>query len=295
KQLRIEKYSGLLDHLASEAANRGNAPGQAFILPSSFAGSPRNMHQNYQDAMAIVRKYGKPDLFITLTCNPKWEEINNNLQKGEAPQFRPDLLARVFHLKLKQLIHDICKQHIFGVPHAHILLILKEEHKPKTKEIIDKIVCAEIPSEQNFQRLHATVMQHMIHGPCNEKNLNLPCMQNGKCSKQFPKEFQNETIENCDGYPKYRRRDNGIGTVLHGQLINNSWVVPYNPFLLLKYNCHINVEICASIKSVKYLFKYVYKGHDCANVLITEHNTVQHDEIKTFTDSRYISAPEAAW
>ncbi|XP_030045003.1 LOW QUALITY PROTEIN: uncharacterized protein LOC115459298 [Microcaecilia unicolor] len=266
------------------------------------------MHQNYQDA--IVRKYGKPDLFISMTCNPRWEEITQNLKKGQAPEFRPDLLTRVFHLKLKELLHDICKKHILGVPlakihviefqkrglpHAHILIILKEEHKPKRKEIIDQIVCAEIPEINNFPHLHAIVAKHMIHGPCNDYNLNFPCMLNGKCSKQFPKPFQNETIENYDEYPKYRRRDNGVGTLLNGKFINNPWVVPYNPFLLLKYNSHINVEVCASIKSVKYLFKYVYKGHNCANVVITEHQTLQHDEIKKFTDSRYVSAPEAAW
>ncbi|XP_030058284.1 uncharacterized protein LOC115469629 [Microcaecilia unicolor] len=310
KILQVEKYKGLMDHLATEITDPQFTPGQPFILPSTFSGSPRNMHQTYQDAMAIVRKYGKPDLFITMTCNPKWEEITQHLEKGQMPEFRPDLLARVFHLKLKQLLQDICKEHIFGIPlakihviefqkrglpHAHILLILKEEHKPKNTEIIDKIVCAEIPDIQKFPRLHAIVTKHMIHGPCNDTTLHLPCMVSGKCSKEFPKTFQNETIQNCDGYPKYRRRDNGGVTVVHGKIINNTWVVPYNPFLLLKYNSHINVEVCASIKSVKYLFKYVYKGHDCANVVIKEHKTLQHDEIKTFTDSRYVTAPEAAW
>jgi len=37
------------------------------------------MLQNYQDAMAIVNKFGKPNLFITMTCNPKWHEIEENL------------------------------------------------------------------------------------------------------------------------------------------------------------------------------------------------------------------------
>jgi len=35
-------------------------------------------------------------------------------------------------------------------------------------------------------------------------------------------------------------------------------VVPYNPILLMRFNCHINVEICCSIESVKYLYKYIY-------------------------------------
>ena len=81
---------------------------------------------------------------------------------------------------------------------------------------------------------------------------------------------------------------------MRNESIDISWIVPYNPYFSLKFNCHINVESCASVKSVKYLFKYVYKGLNCANVVIKE-NALDHDEIKTFMDSRYVSAPEAAW
>src|SRR5580698_11665850 len=75
------------------------------------------------------------------------------------------------------------------------------------------------------------------------------------------------------------------------------WWTTFGWFLTisLKYNCYINVESCASVQSVKYLFKYVYKGHDCANVKIQEHKTLEHDEVTTFMDSRYVSPPEAAW
>jgi len=119
-------------------------------------------------------------------------------------------------------------------------------------------------------------------------------MDSGKCTKKFPKDFQEETNPNCDGYPKYRRPNNGRFAMINGRRVDNRWIVPYNSFLSLKYNCHINVEVCASIKSVKYLFKYVYKGHDCANVTVQERGTYEHNEIKTYIDSRYVSAPEAA-
>jgi len=69
-------------------------------------------------------------------------------------------------------------------------------------------------------------------------------------------------------------------------------VVPYNPYLSLTYNCHINVEVCTSVKSVKYLFKYIYKGHDCATVRL---DTLTRNESALFLDTRYISAPEAIW
>jgi hypothetical protein len=49
--------------------------------------------------MAICREYHKPDFFITMTCNPKWEEITKELRPGETVEDRPDLVARVFKLK----------------------------------------------------------------------------------------------------------------------------------------------------------------------------------------------------
>ncbi|XP_053568401.1 uncharacterized protein LOC128657987 [Bombina bombina] len=308
--LRIEKYTGLMDYIQSEAAAQGLMPGKAVILPSSFQGSPRNMAQNYHDAMAIVRKYGKPDYFITMTCNPKWPEILDNLLEGQAVEFRPDLVARVFNLKLNSLLNDILNKHVLGspcakvhviefqkrgLPHAHILLILKAEDKPNDAETIDTFISAEIPDEQIYPRLHAIVIKHMIHGPCGEHNLNSPCMVDGNCSKNFPKNFQKETLINVDGYPRYRRQKNDTTVIVKGKKIDNSWVVPYSPYFCLKYNCHINVESCVSVKSVKYLFKYVYKGYDCANISINEQNTLQHDEIQNFLDTRYVSAPEAVW
>jgi Helitron helicase-like domain at N-terminus len=105
------------------------------------------MYQLYQDSMVIVRTCGKPDLFITMTCNPKWLEIVEALLLlgRVGPQDRPDVVARVFKLKLNDsLLHDLYKSHVFGHTLAHvwhviefqkqglphILLILDRNHKP---------------------------------------------------------------------------------------------------------------------------------------------------------------------
>ena len=77
-------------------------------------------------------------------------------------------------------------------------------------------------------------------------------------------------------------------------MADNSFVVPYNPFLFRKYRAHINVEACATIKSVKYLFKYCYKGHDCASMEMRLEGEA-HDKIKTYLQCRYVLAPEAMW
>ena len=73
----------------------------------------------YQDAMAVVRKLGKPDLFITFTCNPQWPEISENLLSGQTPTDRPDIVTRVFHLKLREFLQDIVG-HIFGQVAAYM-------------------------------------------------------------------------------------------------------------------------------------------------------------------------------
>ena len=53
--------------------------------------------KNYQDAMAMIAKFGKPDLFLTFTCNPKWHEITESLSEL---LHCPDILTRVFKMKL---------------------------------------------------------------------------------------------------------------------------------------------------------------------------------------------------
>lgn len=106
------------------------------------------------------------------------------------------------------------------------------------------------------------------------------------------------------GFPIYKRRQ-GKFTVKKGNAtLDNQWVVPYNRHLLVKYQCHINVEICAHARSLKYLFKYCLKGHDRATVEIRgkkrkSNNGEKHDEcedeIQSFFDGRYICGCEAAY
>ena len=87
-----------------------------FILPSSFTRSPRYMIENYQDAMAICRWVGYPDLFITFTCNAKWPEIKLFLSRklGKKIEDRLDVVARVFNIKLDQLLNDLKHGRHFG-------------------------------------------------------------------------------------------------------------------------------------------------------------------------------------
>lgn len=95
--LRSESLQAVIDAMGNETARE---LGSHIILPPSFTGGPRDMNARYQDAMAIVRSVGKPDLFITFTCNPNWPEITSALKPGQVAADRPDLTNRVFKLKV---------------------------------------------------------------------------------------------------------------------------------------------------------------------------------------------------
>ena len=88
--------------------------GRKTVLNSSFVGSKRWYNSEFQDAMAICREFRKPDYFITFTCNPNWTEITQNLRPGETAQDRPDIVARLFKLKVDQLMDDLVKNKILG-------------------------------------------------------------------------------------------------------------------------------------------------------------------------------------
>ncbi len=223
RQLRCDLYNGLQDAL-NVGDILGNNIGQKMILLLSFQGDKRVMGQLYQDAMARVRKFGKSDLFVTFTCNPKWKEITNFLFSRQIAKDRPELVTRVFNLKLDALLKDI-KYGVLGnviakiwviefqkrgLPHAHILLILNEALKLRTTEDNDSMVSAEIPNLIRHPEVYETVTSCMVHGPCGLDFLNAQCMEQGKCKKRYPHSFSEETRCDVDGYPEYRCRQTHI-------------------------------------------------------------------------------------
>lgn len=115
-KLRTDLYSGLHDAI-ERGDTRTEQVGKRIVLPSSFTGSRRNKAQNFQDAMAICRWAGYPDIFLTFTCNAKWPEIQYMLDeagRGQKPEDRPDIVNRVYNIKLKELLIDIKERKYFG-------------------------------------------------------------------------------------------------------------------------------------------------------------------------------------
>lgn len=314
RKVRAELYQGVVDAVAGGEMDPRRV-GRRIVLPAGHLGSPRSFIQLYQNAMAIVRVYGRPDYFITFTCNPKWREIQDALLPGQQPNDRPDLIVRVFRLKLQELFDLLFKKHVLGhivgavwvlehqkrsLPHVHMVCINAAADKMRTPDDYNNVVCAEIPNKQLYPAAYETVRKCMIHGPCGADNPNAPCMTVVKgvrrCSKRFPKPFTEFTTSDDDGYPRYQRRDDGRRVQItragnKNYELDNRYVVPYNRYLLERLNAHINVEVCSTLSAVKYLYKYVYKGPDRAVVQMRADGDI--DEIGHYMDARWVSSCEA--
>ncbi|CAN1271708.1 ATP-dependent DNA helicase PIF1 [Linum perenne] len=156
-----------------------------------------------------------------------------------------------------------------GLPHVHLLVWLSASTKPTDVETIDSFISAELPDPNIDHAGYTAVAKFMMHGPCGIDNQASPCMDNGHCTKRFPKRFTTETIFDAENAVSYRRRDMGVTVDRHGTLLDNQYVVPYNRNLIVKYQAHINVELCHRGRLIKYLFKYVTKGPDRSSPLAT--------------------------
>ncbi|CAN1819365.1 hypothetical protein LINPERHAP1_LOCUS28701 [Linum perenne] len=152
---------------------------------------------------------------------------------------KPAIVARIIRMKLQHLKDDINENHIFG-----------------------RTVAAQLPNPTEDPIGYASVTKFMIHGPCGIDNPKSPCMVDGKCKKNFPKAYNTETILDRHDHTLYKRDMTKITVNKSGKYLDNRYVVPYNRHLIIKYQAHINIEICHKGQLIKYLFKYITKGPD---------------------------------
>ncbi|GJW09054.1 DNA helicase [Tanacetum coccineum] len=247
--IRSDYLSGLYDAIL-RGERDGYEVGGRIILLMSFTGGPRYMYAHYLDALAICRKLGNPQFFITFTCNVKWPEIRRYMV--DYPELtaadRPDIVCRVFEQKIHSFLNFLKTEKIFetitavefhkrGLPHYHTLLWVDSTSKIQEPEDVDWVISAELPDPHIDPRGYKVVSEMMINGPCSAVNMSATCMQGDK-------------------------RDTGVSTIKHQINLDNSYVVPYNHDLLLAFDAHINVEYCRWSMLIKYLFKYISKGTD---------------------------------
>ena len=180
------------------------------------------MRQKIHDVIAISNSVGRPDILITMTCNPYWPEIQNALLADQRADDRPDLCDRVFCMKLELLLKHLKDDTRFGpitafvsviqfqkrgLVHAYVINFLDAVAKFSLQgpSNIDELISAEIPPVTS-PFLRELVLKHMVHDPCNA-NPQARCMREGTFSKNFPKQFRSETASvGGDYYVSYRRQ-----------------------------------------------------------------------------------------
>ncbi|GAA0175335.1 hypothetical protein LIER_28525 [Lithospermum erythrorhizon] len=131
-----------------------------------------------------------------------------------------------------------------------------------TPQAYDQIVCSELPDKVDDSYLYSLVVKHMMHLPCGDLNPNNVCMREGKCKNHYPKNFPDYTT--------------------HGK-------TNYIPTIVAKM-------MAGQHKAIKYLYKYVHKGHDKVMFRIASNNPGSDiDEISNFQNTCWVSPVEAAW
>ena len=312
-QKRITQYKALRSAVGTTPTGKK--------LPTAFHASPANRKKRQLDGMAVVTRKGRPSLMVTVTCNGFWPEIQANLLPGQCAMDRPDLCNRVFKIKLKAIMNDL-KNNLYGkaiyhlsviefqkrgMPHSHIVIRF-DGLSPEARQEVGKWVWTNLPDERIAGgKLREKVIKYMVHQKCGEFNPNAPCMTtdhktNRKhCSKHYPQPFRdNFATDPKTGRAEYRRLDNrdtatikqknGANQYVETE-IDNRYIVPYNPYLLMKYDCHICVDLVTAMAVVAYIYKYCYKGPDMAKARIM----YDGDEIEAYKSIRYISSSEAMW
>ncbi|GKA29200.1 ATP-dependent DNA helicase PIF1-like protein, partial [Tanacetum coccineum] len=154
-----------------------------------------------------------------------------------------------------------------GLPHCHILLWLKPQDKLTTTGKIDHYISEKILNKDEDPQLYQLVTDHMMHGPCCAKNPTCPCMVDFKCTKKFPKQFNELTVI-----------DESVMEYIKEEMM---------ALLLRKTG-----QICTTVGSMKYLFKYINKGPDRVTETIDGEEV---NEIKDYLNCRYLSSCKAAW
>ena len=179
--------------------------------------------------MAVVTRMGKPHLMVTFTAYPKWPEIVKNLHKGQTGMDRPDLVNRVFKMKLRSHLADV-KSNLFGkmhymlyvieyqgrgCVHAHIIIKFEGPGPEQLKEV-DKWIWTNLPDASIANgELRENVFQCVVHKKCGTFNPSAPCMKTDPktkrkyCKMHYPQPFRSSlTLNEKLGRAEYRRLDN---------------------------------------------------------------------------------------
>ena len=313
-------------------ANLKNIDKKIIVLLFTHVDDFRYMKIKKQNVFALIRIFDKFIFFIIFICNSNWKKIKRDLFVDVFAINRSNFVARVFQLKLKKFMKNFTKNHVLNETkthiyviefqkrnlfHVHILIIANFENDVNSKNV-DKIVKTIIFDSKKNRKFYDLIFKHMIHKNC-LKNANVVCHdEKNNCIKYFFKSLC-EKIDLND-FSNYSKLTRFVMSFIENTSWNNTWMMLYNSWILKKYQTYINVEICIFVKSVFYLYKYIYKKNDFVNVFITiiivsifdlifkiRRNEVNMssihrndkkfsiNEISIFHDVRWIKSCEIAW
>lgn len=270
-------------------------------LSDSHHGSRRHVLGLSRNALRIVAEYGKPTFFLTVTCNPRWSEILDNIAEGQTAFNRPGVTIDVFKCKLAALLHNLRAGKYFkradgtpapvvyivhvieyqqrGMPHAHIVfrVVGMPEDRDEVAAYVNAYITAEFVNcqSQSDEEYRRKVKEHMIHKCWDEKEGG--CKRaNGTCKRGYGNVGCCTTSFDSRGFPQYRRRE------CHDEEAIQYRVVPHNREILMDWNGHANLEFCGDAYTVTYLYKYLFKGQQMKKVKINgEANKLTREQLRS--------------
>ncbi|KAL8134562.1 hypothetical protein AgCh_009544 [Apium graveolens] len=268
--IRSDLYHNIQDALQKGDSNPENV-GKAIILPASFTGSKRYMNQYFKDALAICRMLGHPSLFLTMTKNTKWPEIQRMLKflPGVDVVDAPDVVAMVFKMKVDQMVDQIKNENYFGrcIRVMHVIEFQKRglpyAHMELTKSTGGVRQC----------RIKKSKLEAWF-----EANIIYPEAKNFTYS-EFPSKF---TWHQQPASWKSRKRGDVIGRL--SEVHSSSGELIYLRMLLLR------IKVAVSFDDLKTVHDHIHKSfyEACAALGLLQNDQQWH---KAIAENSYTSMP----
>jgi hypothetical protein len=108
-----------------------------------------------------------------------------------------------------------------GLPHGEIIFWVSTDTSEPTLEFSDSFISAQILDPSLDPLAYALVAEHMVHGPCGLYNPKCSYMKNGRCSKNYPKDFHEATTVDESGFAIYKRPNNQRFVIKGGVRLDN--------------------------------------------------------------------------
>ena len=299
--------------------------GKVVLFNSKNPGKRAYWQRMFNDCTTILAKVYDPRyarFFITVTNNREWPEFCETIYKnGQMFTDRFDTWMRVWKLKMDEFHRELDEEHLFGEVlgfgesteyqnrgGAHIHRVM-QSNVLSIPEVIEDYIWAHIPPlpdkdddteiAKMFRELRG-LMKLQLHSCAEDFCGQLDHL--GRCKKRFPEPFSNVTILYPDRPAQYYRPspDNNGETITISrgtktQTFDNRWVIPYNPYVLMKYRVHHDILFAYGSKAnIKYAMKYPFKGPGFAYLECKEvGGKVDVDEPAQYAKMNFRAATEA--